>query len=1155
MFDKFDLPKIEEEILNFWEENKIFEKSLKNRAKAKRFRFYEGPPYANGLPGIHHILSRSFKDIILRFKSMQGFLVERKAGWDTHGLPTEMEVEKKLNIKNKREIENSFGIKRFIEECKKNIFTYIKEWEIFTKRIGYWIDLKNAYITCTTKYIETLWWILKQIWNKKLLEKKYKVVPHCPHCETTLSSHEIAQGYKKVRENSVYIKFKIKNANNTFILVWTTTPWTLPANVALAVGVFIDYVKVRIKSNGENLILAKSRLGVVKEEYEIIDEFKGESLIHLIYEPLYQIDKYQQNDFKVYPADFVSTEDGTGIVHIAPAFGEEDYQLGVKYNLSTVFGVDLEGRIIADVPGKGLFIKEADKLIIEDLKKRNLLYQTELYEHDYPFCWRCGSPLLYYAKSSWFIKMTKIKNKMIENSKKINWVPEYIKEGRFGDWLKDLRDWAISRERYWGAPIPIWQCQNCGFYECIGSIEELKNKSYGSGNKYYFLRHGEADHILEDLNTGWLEFKNPAMISRLTKKGKRQIKEAANVLKKKGGVDLIFSSDLVRAKETATIVSEIVKTPVIYDERLREYNVGIFSGKAIKEHKNYYKGDKLKEFSEAAPEGESLTDVKKRMMSFLLELEKKYQNKRILVVGHGDPLWVAEGGLLGLSDEEILNYPYIGIGELREMKYKPLPFNDNFELDLHRPYIDEIKLKCRKCGSKMERILEIADVWFDSGAMPFAQWHYPFENRDKIDKKISFPADFISEGIDQTRGWFYTLLAVSTLLNKGPSFLNVICHNLILDEKGQKMSKSKGNVIKPDYIINKYGIDAFRWYLYNINSEGDTKFFNEKHLLERYRRFLMTIWNCFTFYKTYAPKKIKKPLKISFLDKWILSKLANVSISVAEKLDKYHITDASRDLDSFVDDLSNWYIRRSRRRFQKPESKNELNTASYVLNKVLNDLSKLIAPFTPFFADYLYRNLDKKKESVHLENWPKFKKSYIDIKLEKEMNLVREISAAFLALRASAGIKVRQPLLIAQLKIKDKKLRIKNDLLNLVKDEINVKKIEISDVRKEGQNWKKKNFNEFEIALNLEITSELREEGILRDIIRQIQEMRKEAGLKPYHLATLFFDGDRDFIKKNSKVIKAECLIKNISPKPLPNPLVERSIEIDNRKFSLAIAF
>ncbi len=889
-----DFPQIEEKILKFWKEKKIFEKSLKKTKKGKRFVFFEGPPFANGLPGIHHLLSRAFKDVILRYKTMQGFSVERKAGWDTHGLPTEMEAEKKLGIKSKKDIEK-IGIKKFIETCQNSVFTYKKEWEDFTERIGFWLDLKNAYITCSNDYIESLWWILKKIWEKGLLYQDYKVVPYCPRCGTSLSSHEVAQGYKKISEPAIFLKLKIKNKKsktqiknkkfNTFLLVWTTTPWTLPANVALAVNPKFIYAKVKV--NNEYLILAKERFKACGVKGKIVEEIKGKKLLELEYEPLFDFMKTEKPAFKVVAGDFISTEEGTGIVHIAPAFGEEDMEVGKQNDLPILITVNEDGTFKKEVkPWAGKFVKDADPEITASLQKRNLLYKKELYEHDYPFCWRCDSPLLYYAKTSWFIKMSGLRKKLLENNKKINWIPDYLKDGRFGEWLREVKDWNLSRERYWGTPLPIWQCEKCDKQICVGSLNELK---------------------------------------------------------------------------------------------------------------------------------------KLQVTSYKLQ-------------------------------------------------------------DLHRPSIDKATFKCEKCGGLMRRIPEVVDCWFDSGSMPYAQWHYPFENKEKIDKKNFFPADFICEGIDQTRGWFYTLLAVSTLLNLGPAYKNVISHGIVLDAKGQKMSKSKGNVVWPKDVIDKFGADSARFYFYTINPAAEPKRFDFKDVQEISRRFLGTLWNSYLFFSTYTDKKFKPQKNFSpknLLDKWIVSQFQNLCQQIIENLDKYYVVEATRLFEDFVDDLSNWYIRRSRKRFQRPETKEIKEEASQTLYYVLLKLTKLIAPFTPFIAEELYQKLNGAEKSVHLCDYPEPDKKLINSDLEEKMEQVREVVTQSLGLRAEAGIRVRQPL--KELRIRNQELRKAKGLLDLIKDEVNVKKITFGE----------------EIELDTKITKELKEEGVAREVIRHIQALRKKAGLKP----------------------------------------------------------
>ena len=959
-----DFPSIETKILKFWQDNKIFEKSLKKTEQGQRFVFFEGPPFANGLPGIHHLLARAFKDIILRYKTMQGFFVERKAGWDTHGLPTEMEAEKKLGIKTKKEIEK-LGIEKFIKECKDNVFTYKKEWEEFTERIGFWLDLKNAYITCSNDYIESLWWILKQIWQKKLLYQDYKVVPYCPRCATSLSSHEVAQGYKKIKEPAIYLKFPVRGEKNTYLLIWTTTPWTLPGNVAVAVNPDITYVKIKV--DNQYLILAKERIKEFGLKSKVNQELKGKELVGIRYRQLFDFAKPDKKAYFVVAGDFVSTEEGTGLVHIAPAFGEEDMELGKKEDLPILMNVDQNGCFNLEVKKwAGMFVKKADPLIVEDLKNRDLLFKEELYEHDYPFCWRCDTPLLYYAKISWFIKMTAVKERLLKNNERINWLPEYLKEGRFGEWLREVKDWNLSRERYWGTPLPIWQCDKCSEQVCIGSIKELTAKS-----------------------------------------------------------------------------------------------------------------------------------------------KSKIEN-------------------------------------------------------LHRPFIDKITFKCQRCNGEMRRVPEVIDCWFDSGSMPFAQWHYPFENKERIEKNISFPADFICEGIDQTRGWFYTLLAVSTLLGLGTPYKNVISHGLILDAKGQKMSKSKGNVIWPKDVIDKYGADVARFYFYTINSVAEPKKFDFKDLQTLYRKFFDTLNNVQIFFLTYRDKKFR-PIKgfksENLLDRWILSRLESLNFQLIKNLDNYEVVGAARLFIDFVDGLSNWYVRRSRRIFQKPGSKKTKEEASQTLYFVLLELVKLLAPFCPFISEKLYHQLSergeaerriKKKiyflhlkskegdcESVHLTDYPKPNKNLIDRDLERKMAKTREIAALALAERIKDKIKVRQPL--QGLRITNYELRREKELLELIKDEVNVKEITFGKTLK----------------LDTKITEELKEEGQVREFIRQVQQLRKNAELTPKDKIIIYCECQeklKKVLEKNKKDILAETKTRELRIGKLEEKkLKPREIKIDNEKLNLIV--
>lgn len=1172
---EINFPKLEKRILKFWKENKIFEKSIEQRKKAAGFVFYEGPPTANARPGIHHVLSRVFKDIICRYKTMQGFKVLRKAGWDTHGLPVELEIEKKLGLKNKKDIEK-YGIAKFNKKCKESVWNYKKDWEKLTERIGFWLDLENPYITYETGYIETVWWILKIIWERGLLYQDYKVVPYCPRCGTSLSSHEVALGYEKIKEPAIYVKFRIKNPEfkNSYLLVWTTTPWTLPGNVAIAINPNFTYAKLRV--NDENLILAKERMDVCGlKNTEILQEFKGKELVDLYYEALYPIESQDElTIYKTIPADFVSLEEGTGLVHIAPAFGEEDMELIKAHNLKLrsqdlpelpiLLTVNKEGKFKLDTKKwAGMFVKEADPLIIQDLKVRHLLFKEELYEHDYPFCWRCHSPLLYYAKQGWFIKMQEVKDDLIKNNQKINWVPSHLKEGRFGEWLKEVKDWAVSRERYWGTPLPIWKCKKCENLEVIGSLKDLLSQSF-SENDYFLFRHGESLKQIKKVAICWPE----KIYASLTKKGQEEVLKSAKELKSKA-IDLIFSSDLLRAKQTAQIISQETGAKIIFDKRLREFNVGIFNGKTPELVWEYL--NKKKNLIEAEPpKGESILEIRKRMYWFLKEINERYKGKKIVIVSHELPLTILEGTLKGLSVEKTLGWRMrkkeikLETGEWRKVKFQNLPFNEKLELDFHRPYIDEIEIFCSKCSEAMHRVPEVIDCWLDSGSMPFAQNHWPFEKSPipnpkspKLKPPELFPADYISEAIDQTRGWFYTLLAISTLMGLGTSYKNVISLGHVLDEKGEKMSKSKGNVIDPWYIIEKYGVDPTRWYFYTINQPGDPKLFSEKDIDEALKKFILTLWNCYLFWGTYRikpkvkydPTGSKQQKSKNILDCWIISKLNQLILEVTNSLDKYDVAGAARSIEKFViEELSLWYIRRSRRRFQKPETKTEIETASSVLGIILLTLSKLIAPFTPFLGEEIYLKVKRPKPndnySVHLENWPKVNRGLINKKLIQEMKKVREIVTLALAERAKSKIKVRQPL--KELRVKNNELKGEKELLDLIKDEINVKEIVFDNKIKK------------EVELDTEITSELREEGIVREVIRNIQEMRKKAKFKPKDKILVRFFGRvtlKEILEKNKSVILDEGKLKDLQFGEIVKKSfdIEEEIKVEEENLKIAI--
>lgn len=1026
---KINFAKLDEYILHYWEEHNIFNKSVEARKGAKRYVFYEGPPTANGSPGIHHVLSRLFKDAVCRYKTMKGYYVPRKAGWDTHGLPVELEVESTLGFTDKAQIEE-YGIAKFNQKCRESVFKYIKEWEVMTERIGYWLDMENPYITLDNGYIESCWWLLKQLWDKGLVYQGYKVTPHCPRCGTSLSSHEVALGYRDDAEDpSVYIKFRMEpspisetakqkrlyelsRGKATYLLAWTTTPWTLPGNTALAVALDADYALLEV--GDEYLILAdalreKEGLG----DYKVVEMLKGSDLATITgvkYEPLYNPHQFgverrrrefineagvlgspqlklqklgegEKLTYKVIAADFVSMEEGTGIVHVAPAFGEVDFEVGMHpdYCLDFVQPVDLQGNITGTYPFAGKFVKDADPLIINDLKSRGLLYRSEKITHTYPFCWRCESPLLYYAKEAWYIKTTAIKDRLIRGNKEINWYPEYIKYGRFGDWLENNVDWAISRERYWGTPLNIWRCESCGNLECLGSVEELKAKPK-------------------------------------------------------------------------------------------------------------------------------------------------------------------------LADED----------------YPPEAFRD-----LHRPYIDEITFACSGCNGVMRRVPEVIDCWFDSGAMLIAQWHYPFENKEQFEQ--NFPADFICEAIDQTRGWFYSLHAISTLLFDRPCFKNVVCLGHIVDAHGEKMSKSKGNVVDPWLVVDNYGADVVRWYLLTSAPGENVHRFSTQMVAETMRGDLLTLWNTYSFFVLYAnidhfvPQGKVVALSPSHLDNWIMSELNRLIADMTKALDDYDLTSAARRVGDFVDELSNWYVRRSRRRFWKSEEDVDKLAAYNTLYQCLVTLSKLLAPFVPFTAEEIYRNLvrsadSQAPESVHLTDFPLANEAKIDDRLSADVSLAMKIASLGRAARAKAGIKVRQPLAKAIITLTQESER---DALQKfaadIMDEVNIKELEfVKDTLSEDMPYHAvANDGKYWVAIDIRLSPQLKAEGVSREIVRHIQTMRRAAGFDVVDHIVTYYQGKEDIarvLKDFGGYIKQETLSLELTEGLPPEGAYAEKHRISNSDVLLAVS-
>ena len=1198
--DNFNINKLEEKILKFWQENKIFEKSVEKPAGKKpkgEYVFFDGPPFATGMPHYGHLLASIIKDAIPRYQAMKGKRVERRWGWDCHGLPVENEIEKDLGLTNKKDIEK-IGVKNFNETARSKVLTYASDWKKIISRIGRWVDMENDYKTMDSNYTESVLWVFKTLYDKGLIYEGYKSMHLCPRCETTLSNFEVAQGYKDITDISVTVKFQLEDELNTYILAWTTTPWTLPGNAALAVNNNFDYVKIKLTTNDQRptiefYILAKERLEIIKENYEIIEIFKGKDLIGKKYKPLF--DYYfenknlenRDNGWKIYAADFVTAEEGTGIVHIAPAFGEDDYQLMQKYNLPFIQHVSTDGEFKPEVKDfVGLQVKpkgdhqSTDIEIIKWLAKNNNLFSKQKLIHSYPHCWRCETPLLNYAASSWFVKVSAIKNQLIKNNKKIKWVPEYIKEGRFGNWLKDGRDWAVSRSRFWGAPIPVWRCEKCKKIEVVGSIEDFKKNTKKSGNKYFAMRHGQAESNVENFINSRIENNN----CHLTEKGKKQVLAAAKILRQaQDKIDLIFSSDFLRTRETAEIVAEKLgfeKSKIIFDERLREINTGIFDGQNVE---NYRKFATVEEkFYKTPSKGENLTDLKNRVAEFLYEIDKKYSDKNILIISHEYPIWLLFAGAEGSDSKKAIKMrnskpDFIKTAEIKKLDFIPLPHNNNYELDFHRPYIDEIEFDCPSvssgqapCGGKMRRIPDVFDCWFESGAMPYGQTHYPFENKKKFEK--NFPAEFIAEGIDQTRGWFYTLLVLSTGLFNKPAYKNVVVNGIILAEDGEKMSKRLKNYPDPMEIINKYGADALRYYLLSspiVRAEDSS--FSEKGVDEIYKKVILRFWNVYKFYELYADGKIRvNPLlknknprqSASILDQWILARLEELKTEVSKWLDKYELDKAVRPIGDFVDDLSTWYIRRSRERFKidaEPRGTNaeqrgkDRENAMATTKLVLIEFSKIIAPFMPFMAETIYQQLKAKSSklkavnSVHLENWPKSslssKLKAQSSKLLKAMAEIRKIASLALEARQKAGIRVRQPL--QKLKVNPpvggSKLKVNKELLEILKDEVNVKEIVFD-----------KNIVS-NVELDTEITLELKAEGQLREFTRAIQDLRKKANLKPEQKIILEIQANeagKELINKFGTEIKKSASVKDVEFK---NIIEGEEIKIDELEFKIVL--
>lgn len=1099
--EKSEAAKREEEILAFWKENGIFEKTLSKEAPKGEFVFYDGPPFATGLPHSGSLLSSVSKDLIPRYKTMRGYRVRRRWGWDTHGLPIESLVEKKLGLKNKKEI-LEIGIEKFNETARSMVLEYVHDWKRYVERVGRFVDFDNSYKTMDNTFIESVWWGLKRIHEKGRLYEGRKVLMYCPHCETPLAKAEIAMDntYKDVTEETATVKFKVSNPathglpEDTYLLAWTTTPWTLPANVALAVGPEITYVLAQTDKG--HVILAKERAeahGITSIEREL----PGSDLAGIAYEPLYEIAKVSQHTGKkweVVTADFVTTTDGTGIVHTAVIYGEEDYQLGLKGGLPMVPVLNPNATYNNDAPEflRGKYIKKAEAEIKADLDARGLLFAREMHTHSYPHCYRCGTALIYNAVSSWFIDIQAVKERMLEENEKIDWVPGHLKHGRFKHNLENAPDWTISRNRFWASPLPIWKGDD-GEVTVIGSLEELKERTKKSGNRYFVMRHGEAEHNVR----GIVSSKDAEDGFSLTEQGKVQVMERAQELAKVG-ITRIYASPFTRTRETAKLFAEtlgIDAAAITYDDRLRELDFGDLSGKAFDEYLAY-EAQHVSSYDISLPGGESYLDAKRRFGSFLYELEESGAGENILIVSHGIALEtlaaVVEGADM-VRSKEILDTLDPVPGILTELPFVPLPHNKDFELDFHLPYIDRIQLVDAQ-GSQLTRIPEVVDCWVESGSMPFAEYHYPFENKAEFERRT--PGDFISEYIGQTRAWFYYMHAISVEIFDHLAFRNVITTGNVLAADGAKLSKSKNNYTDPYVLFDKYGADAFRYALMSsVVMQAEDLTFRDDDVKDAHARIVNMLHNIYGFFELYKDDLVEgaKPSTAHPLDKWIQVRLEMLVNDVTESFERYDVPRGVRAYRDFIDELSNWYVRRSRDR-AKGEDEQDKQRVLAMLREVLCTFSKLIAPVMPFIAEEVYRGVRTKNdpESVHLASWPETKKNLLgslmgkkakDIQLVEDMRRVRVLASDALRLRQKADIKVRQPL--ASLSIPGS---LSPELASILAAELNVKEVRM---------------NAPEMSLDTALTPELILEGDERAFARAVAEARKTEGLSPKDTVTV----------------------------------------------------
>jgi isoleucyl-tRNA synthetase len=1087
----------EEKILQFWREQKIFQKSLEKKSPKGHYVFYDGPPFATGQMHYGHILGSTAKDVIGRYQTMRGYYVPRKWGWDCHGLPIENIVESELGVAGHNEIE-TLGIDKFVEHARSKVLEFEDDWESGVERIGRWVDFRGGYKTMDNTFIESVWWALSEMNKKKLIYEGLRVLAYCARCETPIANSEIAMdnSYKDIADISIYVKFELEDEPGTYLLTWTTTPWTLPGNTAIAINENIEYVKVKV--GHEFLILATETIRVVLKgkEYSHVETFKGKRLLGKKYKPIFpyyedsEVAK-NKNIYKVWHADFVTTEKGTGLAHEAPAFGEDDMNLAKANDIPWIIHVDETGRFKPEVTDfAGLKVKPKDTAedkdahlrtdieVIKYLQATGAFFHKEKIIHSYPHCMRCDTPIIYYALSSWFMNIQKVKKNIQRTGKKINWIPDHLKEGRYNNIVDNAPDWNISRNRYWASPLPIWRCESCKKQTFIDSVNSLQKKAKNSGNKYFVMRHGETTTNLKNMvstkiNSG----------SHLTAKGINNTKESAQKLKKEK-IDLVFVSPFNRTRETAKVVQEelgLKDHQIIVDDRLGEMMIPSFEGKDWMEYHKYI--PKTPEnFGKSNPGDESYKDVKKRVMDCLFEIEEKHQGKSVLIITHGSPAWLLASGTRMLEVARVYellvkskDFHYFKNSEVQPLTFLPFPHNSDGVFDLHRPYIDEIELVC-ECSGKMQRIPEVLDCWFESGSMPFAQDHYPFENKKW--QKNNFPAGFVAEYIAQTRTWFYYTHSVSTILFGKAPFRNVVTTGTLRAEDGEKMSKSKKNYPDPWSFIDKYGVDPLRLYLMSSTlMKGEDSNFSEKGVQEIGSKVISRLFNVLAFYELYRDKQIEEgssPRSENILDRWILSRLSQTGNEVTEGMESYDMAEATRPLEGFVDDLSTWYLRRSRERIKEGDT-----DAKKTLYFVLVTFAKIIAPFAPFTGEDIWLRLrgEQKEESVHLAEWPKLGKA--DARVIEEMADVRNAVSLGLKERQVKNIPVRQPLGGAVLGVNfDKKY------IPIIQEELNVKELRYEK-------------SETVIKMNFEITPELKEEGNYRELVRAIQDMRKENGLLP----------------------------------------------------------